>query len=55
MENLNMVVGAIEQVKDQIKEAALAGNLQRYRELMGNLLALENCLLTEAKKLLKSA
>lgn len=53
-ENIQMVVEAIESVKAKIKESYKEGNVFEFG-LMQDLIALENCLVTEVKKGLKAA
>ncbi len=52
-ERIKDVVDSIKSVKNRIKVAKEEGNLIDYRERMADLLALENCLLTECELLLK--
>ena len=54
-ENVKMIMEAIDNVKGRAKVAASKGNMAEYRQLMGDLLALENCLVTEIKKELRAA
>ncbi len=55
LENIKMTMDAIKSVKEQAKKAAQLGDFVKYKELMSNLLALENCLVTEVDKGLKVA
>lgn len=55
VQNIGLVMDAINDVKVRAKEAAKQGDFIRYKELMADLLALENCLATEVSKGLKAA
>lgn len=51
--SVKYVLEAIESVKLRATSAYLLGNSLEYKALMGDLLALESCLVGEAKKLVE--
>lgn len=55
VENIRLVMDAIKSVKYRAKEAFNNGDQVTYAQLMYDLIALENCLVTEVDKGLKSA
>lgn len=55
MQNVKDIIVAIDSVKSRAKQAKLEGDLETFERLINDLLALENCLVTEIKKELKIA
>lgn len=54
-DRLKDVVDAINNVKSRMRAAQASGDLIAYSNLVYDLLALENCLVTEAELLIKQA
>lgn len=55
MQDVEIIITAIDCVRLEAKKAVAEGNMFKYQELMLNLTALEACLVIEVKKLLKAA
>ncbi len=51
-QRIKEVINSIESVKGRAIKAKRSGDLGNYRSLMGDLMALENCLVTEVKLML---